>query len=102
MARTHIRKRIMGAALLSGGVALAGSGPVAGAAHALPAPPPLACDPICHGTWCPGQRLPVSTTPIDWDMGVCHDYHQVHGGGIVEGPLPPDAVRCPPIAFLCP
>ncbi|ABL04751.1 hypothetical protein OSH39_19765 [Mycobacterium ulcerans] len=62
------------------------------------------CDPICHGAWCPGEPVPWAVRELaqTWDMNVCHDFHQVSGGVYAEGPLPPDAVRCPPISFLCP
>jgi hypothetical protein len=59
------------------------------------------CAPMCHGTQGLGDYLPQGPAPVVWDTNVCHEYHQAQGGNIVEGPLPPDAPSCPPIAFMC-
>jgi hypothetical protein len=95
-------KRLVVRALLSGGLAATALAliPVTAQAHAAPAP--TACDPVCHGTWCPGDSLPDSTTPIDWDMNSCHDYHQTQDGDILEGPVPSGSVTCTTFAYLCP
>lgn len=95
-------KRLIARALLSSGVAATALALVPVTAQAHPAPAPPACDPACHGTWCPGDLLPDSAAPIDWDMNSCHDYHQTQGGDIVEGPLPSGSVKCTAFAYLCP
>ena len=95
-------KRLVARALLSGGVAATALALMPVTAHAHPAPAPTDCDPVCHGTWCPGDSLPDSTTPINWDMNSCHDYHQSQDGDILEGPAPSGGVTCDPFAFLCP
>jgi hypothetical protein len=89
--------RTITAALLSGGVAVAGLGLGAGTAQA---------DAFGNHQWCPGQTLPQADAPITWDMGICHDWHyqSVRDGApslyhIVEGVYPNP---CPPFAFLCP
>ena len=56
---------------ISGGLALAGLGLVAGTAQA----DPFAAQP--H-SWCPGQALPFNN--IQWDMGVCHTWYTVPFG----------------------
>ena len=68
--------------LLSGGLGLAGLG-LAGSAQA-------------DEEWCPSMGLPRSAEPIDWDMGVCHNYVSVPVPGgqpvpwkIVEVPFSP-------------
>jgi hypothetical protein len=97
MTTTHTLKTMIAGTLVSGVLAVTGLWPAAGTAQAV-------CDPICHGTWCPGDPVPYGPRELaaTWDTSVCHEYHQVTGGGYAEGPLPPDAVRCPPISFLCP
>jgi hypothetical protein len=64
------------------------------------------CDPVCHGTWCPGDPISfrVEALAATWDMNTCHEYHQVSGqpGVYAEGPLPPGTFVCPPFAFMCP
>jgi hypothetical protein len=94
---TRTLKRTITAALLSGGVAVAGLGLGAGTAQA---------DAFGNHQWCPGQTLPQADAPITWDMGICHDWHyqSVRDGApslyhIVEGVYPNP---CPPLAFLCP
>ena len=62
------------------------------------------CDPVCHGTWCPGDPVNYQVEELvkTWDMGVCHEFHQVSGGVYLEGPLPAGTFVCPPFAFMCP
>jgi hypothetical protein len=64
------------------------------------------CDPVCHGTWCPGDPITYQITALSasWDPNVCHEFHQVAGqpGVYAEGPLPAGTFVCPPIAFMCP
>jgi hypothetical protein len=81
-------QRIVARALLSGSVAATA----------------LALFPVTAqaGTWCPGDSLPDSTTPIVWDMTSCHEYHQSQGGDILEGPAPSGGVTCTAFAYLCP
>jgi len=85
------RKRIIGGALISAGIAIAGVGLSAGIAGATPPGGP--------NTWCPGDP-PVSTgniriNPVIWDDTICHEYWYVyHGQGNVaqniwDGPNPP-------------
>lgn len=70
-------KRTMVGALLSGGIALAGFGLATGTAHATD---------IAPHRWCPGQPMPHSNPPLTWNMRVCHEYHAIPGGRLVEGP----------------
>jgi hypothetical protein len=95
-------KRLVARSVLSAAVAVTALALVPVTAQAHPAPAPTACDPACHGTWCPGDSLPDSTTPIDWDMNSCHDYHQTQGGDILDGPLPSGSVTCDAFSYLCP
>jgi hypothetical protein len=65
------------------------------------------CDPVCHGTWCPGDPVNYQVRDLvnTWDNNVCHEFHQIsvlEGGGYREGPLPPGTFVCPPMAFMCP
>ncbi|ABM15514.1 MULTISPECIES: hypothetical protein [Mycolicibacterium] len=67
----------------------------------------IRCDPVCHGTWCPGEPVlwQIRYLAETWDPNVCHEYHQISGtenGGYAEGPLPPGTFVCPPFAFMCP
>ncbi len=85
-----------------GAMGLAVLGPVAGTARA-----DVRCDPVCHGTWCPGDPVysQVQDLAKTWDTNVCHEFHQISvldGGGYREGPLPPGTFVCPPFAFMCP
>jgi hypothetical protein len=73
MNTTHNVKRIIAGALLSGGVAVAGSGLGAGTAQAWNGP---------H-QWCPGQSMEWPTGPWGnaiWDMSVCHTFWGVGYG----------------------
>lgn len=83
-------KRVLAVGLLCSGFAATGLGLAAGNA---------AADAFGNHQWCPGQSLPRSDVPINWDMGVCHDYHYVGAWTVVEGIRPNP---CPPIAFMCP
>jgi hypothetical protein len=91
------------ALLMSGGWVLAGVGAGIAEADSWCSPvwcnpnPPAGCSEYA-GCWCPGQSLPKSGAPIDWDMGVCHNYHYSLMGG--PGQLiPPPAGFCPPAPF---
>jgi hypothetical protein len=66
--------RFIAGAVVSGGVAAAGLG--------------LAVFATADGPhyWCPGETMPASN--LSWDMTVCHQYHQLSGGQIGEGPAP--------------
>jgi hypothetical protein len=104
------------AALVSGGLGLAGFGLAAGTAQAQPAP--MVCqDPnsppgpenFCTYQWCPGS--PVMRNMPNWDMNVCHPWYfdpnsPLTNSTIIEGfpdPPPPRFYGpCPPLAFLCP
>jgi hypothetical protein len=95
------------AALVSGGVGLAGLG--AGTAHAdNDCGPAAMVNGICYGPnqWCPGDSLFHLTqnhvyNPVTWDMNVCHTYWHVapdqanQGQGIYEGPDPPPPMAPP-------
>lgn len=71
-----------------------------------PAQADMRCDPVCHGTWCPGDPIDFRTAALaaNWDPNVCHEIHQVAGqpGVYAEGPLPAGTFVCPPWAFMCP
>ena len=97
-------KRTVTGALLSGVAAvatlgLASLGPGVGTAQAE-----VRCDPVCHGTWCPGDPVWAQVRDLmnTWDTNVCHEFHQVFGATYAEGPLPPGTFVCPPISFMCP
>ncbi|WIM87221.1 hypothetical protein PT015_20555 [Candidatus Mycobacterium wuenschmannii] len=83
-----ISRRTIGAALLSGGVALAGLS-AATIAQASPG------DNFSHPhQWCPGQPLPAGD--VHWDNNVCHTWYWVPVGGmgnagqfVWDGPTPP-------------
>lgn len=68
--------RIIAGALVSGGIAAAGWGLGAFATSEGP-----------H-YWCPGDAMPASNPAITWDMTICHQYHQLVGGQVAEGPAP--------------
>jgi hypothetical protein len=89
--------RIIGGALLSGGVAVAGLGLAAGTAQATPGPAP-------RYMWCPGRPWDwLAPPPPDWDMNVCHNVMTIKNADgswrIVEDPNPPPPQ--PSIADLC-
>jgi hypothetical protein len=79
--------RIIAAAPLSGGVAVARIGLAAGTAGAYPS----GCtQPSC---WCPGQALPGHVVG-EWDMTACHDWHNprlmdpsLPIGQVAQGPM---------------
>src|SRR3569833_1057972 len=91
-------RRILGTAVMTIGVAVAGIGWAAGTAQALPggtAPEQGSAWPGCPNEspegpcrWCPGDP-PVQTgnirvNPVVWDNNVCHTYWYVyHGQGNV-------------------
>lgn len=98
-------KMLIGGALLSGAVAVAGLGLAAGSANAswpgCPADHPLG---PCR--WCPGDP-PVRTgnmvnDPVVWDNSVCHTYFYVNMGDgnvakeIWDGDDPPPPPPPPP------
>ena len=79
MKTTSSRRRVIAAAVMSAGVALAGLGSSAGMAQADPEPGP---NDAHH--WCPGQE-PVRTgnartDPLNWDWNICHTYWYVLPG----------------------
>ena len=65
MTITHTPKRVVVAALLSGGLTLAGIGLAAGDAQAQPTDNFS----VPH-QWCPGQPLPEAD--VHWDTNICH------------------------------
>ena len=86
---SHTAKRVIATALLSGGVAMAGLGLTAAAAHAQPGDNFS----VPH-QWCPGQPLPMGD--VVWDTNVCHTWYWVPVGGmgnvgqfVWEGENPP-------------
>lgn len=63
-----------------GGLALAASGPGAGAAHADPAFGPSYQGGNCPGGitcthWCPGEPPLPGSQVISWDWNICHDWY---------------------------
>ncbi|MBB5163719.1 hypothetical protein [Mycobacterium sp. AZCC_0083] len=102
------------AALVSGGLGLAGLG--AGTAQAIDdCAPATKVNGMCYGPnhWCPGDSLLYLTQnhvkfPVTWDMNVCHTYWHVapedanQGFGIYEGPNPPPPQAPLPPAPLSP
>jgi hypothetical protein len=71
---THTPKRVIAAALLSGGVAVAGLGLAAATAQAQP-------DNFSEPhQWCPGQPSPAND--VHWDTNVCHTWYWVPVGGM--------------------
>jgi hypothetical protein len=81
---THNPKRILTAALLSGGVAIAAL--ATGTAQADTGLAPQAHSPYATDNfsqphqWCPGQSLP--TDDVHWDNNVCHTWFWVPVGGM--------------------
>jgi hypothetical protein len=113
----HTLKRIIGGALLSGGVVVAGLGLAAGTAQAHPSPAPLYPGPLPTDNgdwgpphhWCPGQPLPDTgnrvTDPLRWDMTICHTYYYTYPLGNVartiwDGDNPPPKPP-PPVGLYC-
>jgi hypothetical protein len=74
----HTPQRVIAAALLSGGVVLAGIGLAAGTAQAQNGFTPQFHRPdnfsVPH-QWCPGRPLPE--TDLVWDMNTCHTWYWV-------------------------
>ncbi|MBJ7339160.1 hypothetical protein [Mycolicibacterium sp.] len=99
-------KRALAGALISGVGAVATLWIAALAPDVAPSQADSRCDPVCHGTWCPGDPITyqVKDLAATWDPNVCHEFHQVSGqpGVYAEGPLPPGTFVCPPFAFMCP
>ncbi len=110
-------KRIIGGALFSGGLAVAGLGLAVGTAQAQPGPAPLYPGPFATDNgdwgpahhWCPGQPLPDTgnsvTDPLRWDMTICHTYYYTYPYGNVaktiwDGDNPPPKPP-PPIGLIC-
>ena len=111
-------QRIIGGALLSGCILVAGLGLAAGTAQAHPGPAPLSPGPLHSDNgdwgpprhWCPGQPLPDTgnrvTDPLHWDMNVCHTYYYVWMGMgnasnvIWDGDNPPPKPP-PPVGLYC-
>ena len=101
-----LKKTLVGA-LLSGGVAVAGVGLVAGTAQSEPGLTPQFKGPFPADNftvphqWCPGQPLPMPD--VRWDMGVCHHWYWVPVGGmgnvgqfVWEGDAPRQPLGPPP------
>jgi hypothetical protein len=100
-------KRIVVAALLSGGVVVAGLGASTGIAHAGYSGP---------YTWCPpGQGpshpLPADDNEVHWNQHICHTFYSVDWRlgnvypNIYEGDNPPGQPSRPPFncgLFYCP
>jgi hypothetical protein len=95
---THNPKRILTAALLSGGVAVAALATGTAQADTGLAPQvhiPYATDNYSQPhQWCPGQPLPEAD--VRWDTNVCHTWFWVPVGGmgnvgefVFDGPTPP-------------
>ncbi len=104
MSITYVAKRVLAGVLMSSVGAITALGfstfvPGLGTANAE-----VRCDPVCHGTWCPGDPVywQIEELVKTWDNNVCHEFHQVSGGVYAEGPLPPGTFVCPPFAFMCP
>jgi len=99
-------KQAFAGALISGVGAVAALWIAALAPNVATAQADSRCDPVCHGTWCPGDPInyQVEILAASWDSNVCHEFHQVAGqpGVYAEGPLPPGTFVCPPFAFMCP
>lgn len=99
------RIRIAGAALVSGVCVTAAVGFAATAGAYVPSENPI--DSWSNYEWCPGEPVPESDPPVNWDMNVCHFWHyqslsegaDVPFTHLVEGLRPSP---CPPIAFMCP
>jgi hypothetical protein len=100
-------KKIIAAALLSTGIAVAGLGPAAGTAQSEPAFPPQFNGPFPADNftvpheWCPGQHLPMPD--VVWNMSVCHHWYWVPVGGmgnvgqfVWEGDAPRQPLGGPP------
>ena len=108
---THYRtvKKMFGATLLSGGLAVALLGAGAPAAQAEPYFGPWTC--------CPGQKeghpqgpgpgCPYQGANVNWDSNICHTWWTVYYGHGNAGPStwdgpeapPPEATQKPPCGF---
>ncbi len=112
-------RRIIGGALLTGGLAVSGLGMAAGIAAAHPGPVPQYPGPFATDDngwgppkqWCPGEPLPATgnhvTDPFrGWDMTVCHTYYYLYPGMgnvsnmIWDGDNPPPKPG-PPVGLYC-
>lgn len=117
MAQHLIAKKLIAAALLSGGLALADFGLTAAIAGAQPGPVPLDAWPGCPSDhpsgpchWFPGQPLPPTgnhvTNPVVWDNNICHTYYYVYFGqgnaaqNIWDGEDPPPPPPPPPPGLI--
>ncbi len=93
MTTRRLLKTVIAGTLLSGCVAMTGSGLGAGIAQATAGP----------FTWCPGQSMdypsgpdmsfglkPVITDHYVWDMNVCHTWYRVETGWGNVPWIPPD------------
>ena len=90
-------KRIVAGAVLSGGVAVLGSGLGTGVAQANPL-----CTPngTCAAQWCPGKSLPGPD--VKWDMTVCHDYlSNPYPGTVQVGAHIWEGEPCGPVSLVC-
>src|ERR1700758_5009148 len=90
-------KRVAAGAVLSGGMALLGSGMGAGVAQA-----DRMCTPqgSCASQWCPGERLPAPD--VKWDMTVCHDWtSSPYPGSVPVGTRVFEGEPCGPPSPVC-
>jgi hypothetical protein len=69
--------RIIAGVLAAGAITVAGFGLATGTAHAAD---------VASHRWCPGQPMPHSNPPLNWNMRICHEFHAIPGGVLVEGP----------------
>ncbi len=75
MNAAHMSRRAVAAALLAGGVAVAGIALATGTAQAQPG------DNFSQPhRWCPGQPLPEGD--VHWDTNICHTWYWVPVGGM--------------------
>jgi len=113
----HSLTLIIAGALISGGVAVAGFGLIAGAAQADPdhCSTRTGCYKGPGMRWCPGDYVWPGLVATGLDLSVCHVYHlaildnpNADPNAVADGPGPPRIPipstprQCPPIAFMCP
>ncbi|WAJ45094.1 hypothetical protein OK015_00755 [Mycobacterium sp. Aquia_216] len=110
MNTSHKMKRVLAAAVLSGGFAVVGLGLAAGIGQAQPAPmvcqdPSRGASPTnsCTYQWCPGS--PELKNMPNWDRNACHPWYfdknsPVTNSTIIEGFPPPYPPSPPCIPFI--
>lgn len=97
MDRPHNLKRMIAAALFSGGVAVVGMGLGAGVAQAYPL---CTAQGTCATQWCPGKPLPAPD--VKWDMTVCHDFtSNPYPGSVQVGAHIWEGEPCGPVSPFC-